>query len=280
MPPSSSRRVSKTIFWLFVMLVGFATGASGQADVQGQWSTLNYSMTINPVHTALMHNGKILVVAGSGNCPPSQSGCPSGPPYGASNHSGATVFDPVAQTFNQLTLSWDMFCNSMTVLADGRVFVNGGTIVYDPFHGQLKSSIFDPATNSFTDVPTNMAHGRWYPTVTLLSDGRVMTFSGTDENGSTNKTVEIYTPDSGWSPQFTSSWTPPLYPRMHLLPNGKVFYSGWAPTSMLFDPSNQSWTTVANTKLGAARTFGSSVLLPLTPANNYDPKVLILGGGN
>ncbi len=85
-------------------------------------------MTINPVHTALMHNGKILVVAGSGNCPPSQSGCPSGAPYGASNHSGATVFDPVAQTFNQLSLSWDMFCNSMTVLPDGRVFVNGGTM--------------------------------------------------------------------------------------------------------------------------------------------------------
>ena len=52
-----------------------------QADVKGQWSTLNYSMTINPIHTALMRNGKILVTAGSGNCPPSQSGCPTGAPY-------------------------------------------------------------------------------------------------------------------------------------------------------------------------------------------------------
>ena len=95
----------------------------------------------------------------------------------ASNHSGATVFDPVAQTFNQLSLSWDMFCNSMTVLPDGRVFVNGGTQHYDPFFGE-KSSIFDPAKNTFTDVTTDMAHGRWYPTTTLLSDGRVMTFSG------------------------------------------------------------------------------------------------------
>jgi hypothetical protein len=67
---------------------------------------------------------------------------------------------------------------------------------------------------------------------------------------------------------------------MHLLPSGKVFYSGPSATSYLFNPSNQSWATVATTKLGADRTYGSSVLLGLTPANNYDPKVFILGGGN
>ena len=268
--------------FLLMIWLGLSTlGAMAQADVKGQWNTMSSTMTINPVHAALMHNGKILVVAGSGNCPPSQSGCPSGTPYGASNHSGATVFDPVAQTFNQLSLSWDMFCNSMTVLPDGRVFVNGGTIVYDPFHGQLKSSIFDPATNSFTDVATNMAHGRWYPTTTLLSDGRVMTFSGTDENGNTNKAVEFFTPGSSgspWSQQYTAPWTPPLYPRQHLLPSGNVFVSGPSPTTYTFNPTNQSWTTIATTKYGGTRTFGSSVLLPLTPDNNYDPKVMLLGG--
>src|ERR1700730_16413903 len=180
MTPSRAAGVARRVSPSLVLLFALISAAMGQADVQGQWTTLSNQMPINPIHAALMYNGKILIVAGSGNCPPSQSGCPSGAPYGASNHSGATVFDPVAQTFNQLTLSWDMFCNGMTVLQDGRVFVNGGTIVYDAFHGQLKSSIFDPATNSFTDVPTNMVHGRWYPTVTLLSDGRVMTFSGQD----------------------------------------------------------------------------------------------------
>jgi len=260
------------------MLVGLAMGAWGQADMQGQWSTLNYSMTINPIHVALMRNGKILVVTGSGNCPPSQSGCPSGAPYGGSNASGAVVLDPVAKSINQLSVSWDMFCNSMTVLADGRVMVNGGTLAYDPFHGSQRTSLFDPATNAFTDVQS-MAHGRWYPTVTLLSDGRVMTFSGFNETGGTNQAVEIYTPGTGWSAQFNAPWTPPLYPRQHLLPNGNVFVSGPQPTTYTFNPSNQSWTTIGNTNLGSTRTYGSSVLLPLTPANNYDPKVLILGGG-
>ncbi len=274
-----STRLAQTLLALSLVVAALVPKALAQADVKGQWSTLNYSMTINPIHVTLMHNGKILVVTGSGNCPPSQSGCPSGPPYNGSNGAGAVVVDPVAKSVTQLSTSWDMFCNGMTVLPDGRVMVHGGTISYDPFHGIQKTSLFDPATNAFTDVQS-MAHGRWYPTPTLLSDGRVMTFSGQDENGNTNQTVEMYTVGSGWSSPVNAGWTPPLYPRMHLLPNGKVFYSGPSSTSYYFNPSNSGWTAVANTKLGATRTYGSSVLLPLTPANNYDSKVLILGGGS
>jgi hypothetical protein len=158
----------KTAWALFALLGIVIPRAWSQADVQGQWNTLPYSMTINPIHVALMHNGKILVVAGSGNCPPSLSGCPSGPPYGGGNHSGAAVLDPVAKSITQLSVGWDMFCNSMTVLADGRVFINGGTIAYDPFQGSKKNSIFDPSSNSFTDV-SNMAHGRWYPMAPCLA---------------------------------------------------------------------------------------------------------------
>ena len=33
----------------------------------GQWVTLPYLMPINPIHCALLHNGKVLVVAGSEN---------------------------------------------------------------------------------------------------------------------------------------------------------------------------------------------------------------------
>jgi hypothetical protein len=40
-----------------------------QANVQGQWQTLPNLMPINPVHAALLHNGTVLVVSGSGNLP-------------------------------------------------------------------------------------------------------------------------------------------------------------------------------------------------------------------
>ena len=57
-----------------------------------------------------------------------------------------------------------------------------------------------------------------------------------------------------------------------LLPNGKVFYSGSGHDPMLFDPSAHTWSTVATTEiLERHPTYGTSVLLPLTPANNYNP---------
>src|ERR1022692_2610629 len=270
MKPSFSAPLGLAILAVSILLSTFVPTAMGQANVQGQWKTLSYTMTINPIHEALLHNNKILVVTGSGNCPPTQQGCPSGPPYGPGNGSGAVLLDLVAGTITSFSVSWDMFCNGMIVLPDGRAFINGGTINYSPFSGSLQSSIFDPATNTFTDAP-DMAHGRWYPTVTTLPDGRVMTFSGFNENGEiTNNAVEIYTVNSGWSPQYIASCTPPLYPRMNVVPSGNVFYSGETNTTRMFNPSNQTWTTVANTYYGLDRKYGSSVLLPLTPANNYD----------
>src|SRR5215472_17114050 len=255
-----SRDLSSRLAGILVSLLLFSLllpRVMAQASVQGQWSTQSNTMPINPVHVALLGSGKVLVVAGSGNCPPSQSGCPSGPPYGPSNNSGALLWDPATGTIAQFSLSWDMFCNGMVLLADGSALIDGGTTQYDPFHG------------------------RWYPTVVTLGDGRVMTFSGLDENGNTNANVEFYMIGSGWSQQYPANWTPDLYPRLHLLPNGNVFFSGAQTTSKMFDPSSTSWNTnFATTNYGTNRTYGTSVLLPLTPANNYDPQVIIMGGGS
>src|SRR4029077_12509966 len=88
----------------------------------------------------------------------------------------AAVWDPQADTLITQSVGWDMFCNAMVVLPDGRVFVNGGTLQYDPFHGERRNAAFDPGTVLFPALQ-NMPHGRWYPTTTLLGDGRVMTFS-------------------------------------------------------------------------------------------------------
>jgi Galactose oxidase-like, Early set domain/Chitobiase/beta-hexosaminidase C-terminal domain/Glyoxal oxidase N-terminus len=265
----------------FLCISVFVASALGQANVQGQWTTLPSTLPINPVHATLLANGKVLIVAGSGNCTPSLTGCPSGPPYGPSNGSGALLLDPVTgQTIRQFTLSWDMFCNAMVMLQDGRVLIDGGTIQYDPFYGAANASIFDPATNTFADIQPTL-HGRWYPTLLTLGDGRVITFSGVLETGGTNKAIEFYTIGSGWTSPFDASWTPDLYPRLHLLSDGKVFYSGAQTKSKLFDPSTKTWNTnFATTNYGGLRTYGSSVLLPLSPADNYDSKVLIMGGGN
>jgi len=245
----------------------FSPAVRAQVGVQGQWRTLGSLMPINPIHLALMSNGKVLIVAGSGN-------------VATVTNYQAGVWDPQTESFITQSLAWDMFCNGMVVLPDGRPFINGGTLQYDPFHGQPRSAVFDPATSVFTDVQ-NMAHGRWYPTVTTLGDGRVMTFSGLTETGATSTAVEIYTVGSGWSPEFAAGWTPPLYPRMHLLTDGRVFYSGSGTGSRIFNPSTNTWSgVIATTNYAGTRTYGTSVLLPLTPANGYKPRVMIFGGGN
>jgi hypothetical protein len=238
-----------------------------QAGVQGKWRTLGSLMPINPVHLALMNNGKVLIVSGSGN-------------VATERNFQAAVWDPQTETLAAQSLAWDMFCNGMVVLPDGRPFINGGNLQYDPFHGEPRNAVFDPATGLFTDVQ-NMAHGRWYPTTTVLGDGRVMTFSGLNETGGTNTAVELYTVGSGWSQEFAAGWTPPLYPRMHLLPNGTVLYSGSGTGSRTFNPATKTWSGIlATTNYAGTRTYGTSVLLPLTPANGYQPRVMIMGGGN
>ena len=76
-----------------------------QAGVQGQWTTLPYAMPINPVHLALMNNGKVLIVSGSGN-------------VAAETNFRAAVWDPQAETIAVTqSLAWDMFCNGMVVAA-------------------------------------------------------------------------------------------------------------------------------------------------------------------
>jgi hypothetical protein len=250
--------------------------AQGQAQTVGQWSTLPYTMPINPVHAALLHTGKVLIVSGSGNFPSNTSYT-------------AALWDPQTGSIVVQNVGWDMFCNGMVILPDGRPFIVGGTQAYDPFYGLPNAATYDPATGKFTNQQS-MAHGRWYPTTTMLGDGSVLAYSGAisgeDDpsqtlNGSTNSTVEIYTVGSGWSREYAGLWTPPLYPHLHLLPNGTVFYSGPSPASAIFDPSSHTWTVdVAETNYGGNRGYGTSVLLPLTPENNYDPRVMILGGGN
>lgn len=245
----------------------------------GLWTTLPYLMPINPIHFGLLHTGKVLVVAGSENYPPEHA---AGQYY-------AAVWDPQAGSITVQNLLWDVFCSGMVALPDGRFFIVGGSSGVAPPYGDHRASVFDPATAKFIEVE-NMAHGRWYGTPVALPDGSVMAFSGLTEEGYTgapledqrgvhNQDVEIFHVGTGWSPEYEAPWNPPLYPHLHLLPSGKVFYSGETTSSNIFDPSNLTWTlNVANTNYPNARVGGSSVLLPLLPATGYAPRVMILGG--
>lgn len=246
---------------------GAPSTANAQANVTGQWQQLSYTTPINPIHASLLRSGKVLVVAGSENDP---------------THTTyrAALWDPVAANFAVQNIPWDLFCNAMSFLPDGRVLITGGTGAYNPFVGIKTTTIFDPATEGFIQVQ-DMARGRWYPSNALLSDGKTMTFSGWLDTGGPNNAVELYDVPTGWSPEFGAPWSPTLYPWLHLLPSGQVFFAGSTPGSRIFDPATKTWSAImATTLYNQDRHYGSSVLLPLRPDDGYRARVMIMGGNN
>jgi Domain of unknown function (DUF1929)/Glyoxal oxidase N-terminus/PKD domain/Bacterial Ig domain len=255
--------------FLSLLVLGFAAprAARAQANVAGEWRMLPQTVPINPIHVALLRTGRVLVVSGSENDPTVTT-------Y------RAAVWDPATGAFTVQDIPWDLFCNGMSFLPDGRVLTMGGNLQYNPFRGIRTTTVFDPATQQFSQVQ-DMARGRWYPSTLALGDGRTMTFSGWLESGGTNNAVELYTVPGGWSPERVAPFTPPLYPWLHLLPDGRVFHSGAQRTSHVFNPTTQSWTTgVAIAAYPNERTYGSSVLLPLRASEGYRARVMIMGGDN
>ncbi len=268
---------------LIVAALAWAADAHAQTcpnnvpHVTGTWVTLPYQMPVSPISTTLLHDGKILIISGSEN--DASNNTPGAESY------RAAVWDPTGVDQSSITvqnLTYDVFCSGTAVLPHGRPLVVGGTGDYS-FKGDNRASFFDPATEAFNQSQ-NMADGRWYATATALGDGRVMAIGGLGGNGATNTKVEIFDPSNpglGWGTPISEPFTPPVFPREFLLPNGKVFFTGQGsdiPTSKswVFDPVAKTWTASDNTNLD--RQSGAAVLLPLLPPT-YVPRVMNFGGG-
>ena len=147
-------------------------------------------MTINPIRMGLLHNGQIVIIAGSENNPTEH----------AAGTSVGALWNLQAQSITIIPMLWDVFCNGGSFFADGRCMTFGGTDLYDsPFEGDARTTVFDPTTQLFTQLQS-MSAGRWYATATTLGNGRVMVFSGLDGSGNTNQNVELYTVGSGLVP--------------------------------------------------------------------------------
>jgi FtsP/CotA-like multicopper oxidase with cupredoxin domain/sugar lactone lactonase YvrE len=238
-----------------------------EAAAKGWWELLPCEAPVLAAHAVLMHTGKVLFFAGSGNDDLYTTGLRS------------AVYDYENGTFSTPTTPVDVFCAGQTVLPDGRVLVAGGTERYDPFVGLKTTLLFDPVVEQWTFVQA-MKWGRWYPTLLTLGDGRALAASGGG-----NSENETYAPATGWSvtgPQF--GW--PLYPHLHLLADGRVFHSGMRLGGSGVQPGFLNPATGAHTALpGAAipasfdfgkRDQGATVLLP--PAQTQ--RVMLMGGGD
>jgi hypothetical protein len=259
-------------------------GDPDDTAIVGQWDVLDAEMPLRTIHTTLLHDGRLLLVAGSGN---------DGTQFAAGTFR-AVVWDPVASTFTEIPTPYDMFCAGHVTLPDGTVLLAGGTEAFpeedqgpNTFKGSSKSYYFDPADDAF-HATGEMAGAHWYPSLTKLGDGDIWSAGGLDEKAEGTVLTEIFdTSELRWRspgevPQTWSFWG--TYPHMYLLEDGMLFYAG-AHTfgnglpgtgASLYDWGTAQIWDVPGLREKDLRDQAGSVLLP--PAQ--DQRVMIVGGGN
>ncbi len=229
----------------------------------GQWDG-PYALPVQPIHAFLLPTGKVLYFAFPGEI----------------QNPSAYVFDPLQDPQTWVTnatpvpVNRPLFCSGHSFLADGRLLVTGGNgpAPKGEFRGIKDTHIFDPFSETWTRVE-DMADGRWYPTDVTLGDGRVLVFSGLDElTGAINGDVELYEPGSGSGWEIVADVALPLYPRMHLLSSGDVFYSGPSQETGVFSTDTWSWYGITWSNFGS-RYSGLSVPLP-----GRQDTLMIMGG--
>ncbi len=289
-----------------------AMSLSPQA-LEGEWQLVtpvpSLDENVLAVHAALLPTGKIFYFAGSEN-------------VGARNVQGGAaidnsrLFDPDTGTITVVGSPprYDVFCCGHTLMADGRLLAAGGTRswggVTHPnhgvnFEGLRLAAVFDAfapiGSNPWTPVARlcpergqTRGGGSWYPTLVTLPDGKVLKMGGPPEfedSRHNNRTLEIFDPATGhWTDQGAGADIPasdtadlPQYPRLHVLPNGRVFCAtpiegpqggpGWV--SWIWNPAMKTWSNVGSGPGGGYVGFDTtSVLLPLRHAAGYRARVL------
>lgn len=232
----TKRFAALAILGAVVQVVSGATTASA-SSVIGSWGP-RFDLPLVVIHASVLptEENKVLLFSSRG------------PSVG----SAAYLWDSAtgALTNVSVTYSHDMMCGGNTLLSDGSSFAAGGRISAE------KTSIFHPESNTWVPGPS-MASARYYPTTIELPDGKVLIFYGQ------NTTVDSYDPETNTITRLPASANrsdPDLYPRMHVLPDGKLFHAGPERQTNLFDPATNTWSPMG--LMANPRTAGSSVLLP------------------
>ncbi|MGP4013267.1 galactose oxidase-like domain-containing protein [Streptomyces sp. 4N124] len=96
-------------------------GSWSQVDIPEEYRT-------NAIHAALLHTGKVLIVAGSGN---EQKKFNKG-------EFDTVLWDPRTDTFKKIPTPDDFFCAGHAQLPDGRLLVAGGTARYELLDGEVE----------------------------------------------------------------------------------------------------------------------------------------------
>ncbi|KAK7005867.1 glyoxal oxidase N-terminus-domain-containing protein [Favolaschia claudopus] len=196
-----------------------------------------------------------------------------------------------ARTMDAIT---NTFCAGGTVLGNGTWINIGGNsaVTYgganaadssgngpydDPDGGKSTLVPCDDGSCDWVEVRT-MTTRRWYPTIGGCNNGGYVNDAWQD-----NPTYEFY-PSTGspiTSPFLSDNLPINLYPLTFLLPSGRLLMQANRATIMLDPKSHKEYQL--DDMPSAVRAYpasAGSIMLPLTPANNWTATVLFCGGSD
>jgi len=253
----------------------------------GRWEKSFTSVIV--VHASVLPNGKVLHWSPSSGPTPSRL-------WSCVLNNG--LCDPDVNSNNLQDIFYattDLFCSGHSFLPDGRLFSAGGSVFGSGELGTVGTTIFaanpQPSPSPMASSGPNMPNGRWYPSTVTLGNGETAILSGIHcvpgepppcQNYQFNLIPDVLNA-AGTSLRTlsTASLFLPLFPRLHLAADGRVFYAGPNSGSRWLDTSGTgAWGATIKHYFYSQppyfitdRDSGSSVM--------YDvDKVMIAGGGN
>jgi hypothetical protein len=223
----------------------------------GQWGPV-VNWPVVGIHVALLPNGKVLAWDSVGDRATES--------FPVHDFTRATVYDPAtgSQTPVNVNTGYNIFCSGFAHLFDGSLFIAGGNKDAQ-LNGIVQTHLFNPASNTWR-LGSNMAAGRWYPSVTPLTNGEMLITEGGPD------IPEVRQTDGSLRALSTASLNLPLYPWMDVAPDGRVFYSGPDQTLRTLDPAGGgSWQSFGQ-RDAINRSYGSHAVFDIG-------KTLVAGGG-
>nr|GAT58538.1 predicted protein [Mycena chlorophos] len=162
---------------------------------------------------------------------------------------------------------------------------------YDDPDGGKSIRVLTPCDDDSCEwvLAPSMTTKRWYATLETLADGTAIIIGGcsnggyVNDAGQDNPTYEFFPSKSDpiYSPFLSEQLPINLYPLTWLLPSGKLFMQANRAT-ILLDPHSHTEFPL-DPMPDAVRAYpasAGSLMLPLTPANNWTATILFCGGSD
>ena len=235
----------------------------------GAWSSL-VTLPLVPVGAAALSNNKVLFWSSYDN-------------FANGMNAGFTktaLYDPPSGTVTAVQVSntqHDMFCPGTSLLADGRLLVNGGA-------NAQRTSIYNATTQTWTSGG-NMNVQRGYNANTVLDNGKVFTIGGSWSGGLGGKNGEIWTaPNGGWANLPGTPATAVTAPNpqgvyrgdnhawLFATGNGMVFHAGPSVQMNWFNTAGSGSTTSAGNRGADGYSMNGNAVM-------YDIKRIVKLGG-